>query len=1303
MIFTTLHCLFFSLRLFLTFSCQTGYFSQSGDCVASCSSNYYQSSSTTCTRCSTSCLTCSGQTTSNCLSCSSGRYLYQGSCITCSTSCLTCNGVSSTNCLSCVSGKYLAADGSCQTCGGNCLSCQGSSTNCTSCQTEYVLNTVNSIGTCSLNSEIVVNPSLICNVNCNTCSNIATNCSSCSGSLILKSYNSIGTCCLSNQYVDADNLCQNCQVTCLTCVTASTNCLSCSNNLILSSGTCICAIDQYYDPSSNSCFNCDISCLSCSNSPTNCTLCNSTSVLKSLNSQGFCCLSTQYLDANNICTDCDSNCQTCVSTATNCLSCHGNLNLLFVTGQGNCQCQTNQILDVSGKFCTTCNTGCAVCSGSIDNCQSCIPHYFLANNIICEPCDIVCGTCFGTATNCSSCSNVTLTLNYFNGIGSCACPSGLFLYNGSCDSSCPINDYIENTESNTCDKRNKSNVQVYISDLNNPFKFLIVFVTSSNSIIQIQKNLRQTLNVNLTVSVMDNRSFSYNIYPSGINSSSFVLEMIYPEANSTKNLSTIKIYFQNSDNPYYDFFTDNFSFPLLIAHNCNEASEYFNNQTSECTPKTLIDFSWNYGDENNVIILTFTNINQRIVTSILNQSLINLNIDTFNYSIDYLYNIVNISNIFSLTFQYKKPVVGGRYLHLSLNQSIYATINYFNQTASLINQKFDIKLLDYYFLSPNTNDVVALSDTLVSSGSQSSSMAVYASMFLSPGASFAIRGMLLMNIIQLLKYLDISYPPNVVTIFKDDDQRVFFKESIIDEKSDIIPPTFVLYNVSGSILNNSFDDMFILWLMILGSMFVCFLGKFKLFWKKSYFFEQIFIILKSIFVWSMPIMMFISKYLKSAVFLCLFARFNRTPYSPIYEFFFYLFCLFYVVLFPFYLIWIIKIVSTSLNNDANLGKNDFSQKIDIKINRIAPLPISFFGEDPVDLKKEPSNDSPSKSPPFREFEELTQYQKQNSNSPIIDPFFLLASTPRVSTSSDVRFYDKHKPVKTTEFSEKRSQFKRSKTVEWDAIKFIEVDECKKAPKDKNKIEVFIEPVTLMTNTCKDRIDSSSKNVIIPDLPFTELSKSNDRTMENGKSNYGFSRFKEKKKNVLAIYCNMLIAFGKKILNSIMKFFSPSDKKEFSVRCKIVVKGLNRKKKLAKYYFFVDLNRHLLLALVVSQLYEYPMTQVLLLELICLIFLIFLLIFKPFETKTDMCLCYINECTVNLSLSSAVFLAWFDKNGYLDTDVRMNFGWTIVFMYIFLMYGLMANTFQKIVRLIFFALRKGIEKLKKAKIVNAQNF
>lgn len=123
---------------------------------------------------------------------------------------------------------------------------------------------------------------------------------------------------------------------------------------------------------------------------------------------------------------------------------------------------------------------------------------------------------------------------------------------------------------------------------------------------------------------------------------------------------------------------------------------------------------------------------------------------------------------------------------------------------------------------------------------------------------------------------------------------------------------------------------------------------------------------------------------------------------------------------------------------------------------------------------------------------------------------------------------------------------------------------------------------------------------------------------------------------------------------------------------------------------------MLLSIVVSQLYSYPMLQILLLELICLVFFMYLLIFKPFETKGEKYLCYLNEMITNSALISAVFLAWFDKNGYLDTEVRMNLGWTIVFMYIILMYGLMINTFQRIVRLLFSLTKSLIEKIKEDK-------
>jgi hypothetical protein len=304
--------------------------------------------------------------------------------------------------------------------------------------------------------------------------------------------------------------------------------------------------------------------------------------------------------------------------------------------------------------------------------------------------------------------------------------------------SCPLDDYLENSSTNTCDKRNKINVTIILTEINNPYTFLVVFWSSQTLNVTIQKNLREQLVINSTISILDNREYSYGFIPSNINSTSFILEMTYPNKTNTNSSSSMELSFQNSDNPYFEPISLNFSLDLLNDHDCDPNTQYFNNQTQFCMNKFMIDFSWSYGAESNIILLPFNDLNSGIGTAIINESLLCLSIDTLTYPQDYLYSFINNSNTMSIIFQYKKEIIGGVYLHLSLNQSVYTNINLLNQTAYLQNRNYDIKLLDYYFLSEAEQKTINGTATMTTSGSQASLSGVYAAMFLFPGASFAI-------------------------------------------------------------------------------------------------------------------------------------------------------------------------------------------------------------------------------------------------------------------------------------------------------------------------------------------------------------------------------------------------------------------------------------------------------------------------------------------------------------------------------------------------------------------------------------
>mgnify|MGYP001384196859 CR=1 FL=1 len=126
----------------------------------SCISRYYWHEPTTCSPCATECETCSGGNNDQCSACYSGYFLqpvgsaancletcpngyYQNTaaniCSSCSTECTTCTGASSTECLSCSGGYYLVPSSTtCLSCTTGCVSCTSSAT-CDLCDTGYYI------------------------------------------------------------------------------------------------------------------------------------------------------------------------------------------------------------------------------------------------------------------------------------------------------------------------------------------------------------------------------------------------------------------------------------------------------------------------------------------------------------------------------------------------------------------------------------------------------------------------------------------------------------------------------------------------------------------------------------------------------------------------------------------------------------------------------------------------------------------------------------------------------------------------------------------------------------------------------------------------------------------------------------------------------------------------------------------------------------------------------------------------------------------------------------------------------------
>ena len=253
-------------------------------------------------------------------------------------------------------------------------------------------------------------------------------------------------------------------------------------------------------------------------------------------------------------------------------------------------------------------------------------------------------------------------------------------------------------------------------------------------------------------------------------------------------------------------------------------------------------------------------------------------------------------------------------------------------------------------------------------------------------------------------------------------------------------------------------------------------------------------------------------------------------------------------------------------------------------------------------------------------------------------------------------------METLKNIKEENEKKKNKTIGWEALKNI---------KGENDLSAL--------PTSHSAIIHKNQIMVGDDISQIELSENS-----------------AKQKNHIWNKCfNMIMMPIKYILNPFFQAFiwiyRPKDEREFSFRYSVLVKDLKKHKTIAKFYFFIELIRFLLLSLIVSQFYANPLAQVCLLEVVCLFFLIFLIAIKPFEMKIEMYLCFFNEFMVNLAFISGVCLAWLDKEGILDSGLRMNFGWTIVYIYLILMYGLILNTFTKMMRVVINLVKKLLEK------------
>ncbi|KDR81943.1 hypothetical protein GALMADRAFT_114788 [Galerina marginata CBS 339.88] len=241
-----------------------------------------------CALCSPSCRSCTGPSSSECVVCASGQYLFNGSCVE-----ANADGV-------CEGTNGMIADNNkneCDGCGAKCTSCKipnftGASTvnqlQCTGCLPGFFLSQGKCVETCP--SGTFVSPQdnlncIACSSSCGTCAGSANFCLTCASGQQLASSGQCVSTCPSNTFSSSGS-CLKCHPDCASCSGPSFNqCSTCpSERPVLTNGRCLptCGKSQFFDKGSASCQACDSSCASCSGpGSTSCLACSSsTQVLR---------------------------------------------------------------------------------------------------------------------------------------------------------------------------------------------------------------------------------------------------------------------------------------------------------------------------------------------------------------------------------------------------------------------------------------------------------------------------------------------------------------------------------------------------------------------------------------------------------------------------------------------------------------------------------------------------------------------------------------------------------------------------------------------------------------------------------------------------------------------------------------------------------------------------------------------------------------------------------------------------------------------------------------------------------------
>ena len=191
-----------------------------------------------------------------------------------------------------------------------------------------------------------------------------------------------------------------------------------------------------------------------------------------------------------------------------------------------------------------------------------------------------------------------------------------------------------------------------------------------------------------------------------------------------------------------------------------------------------------------------------------------------------------------------------------------------------------IELQDCYSISETEKKILETVSGVSSTASSATEIITILTTILNSDSTYAFRSLMLIELVYLLKYLDITYPPNVLVLFNSSYKSTNFIKAKLEEHpndSKQVIGNFKIYGISAYAVNNVGEaTLQILILIILGYIY-SFIYK-KIEDSKNFYIVKIADFFNKLLIWNITIVIIFTKFQD----LC-FYTFTTWAFLPIYS------------------------------------------------------------------------------------------------------------------------------------------------------------------------------------------------------------------------------------------------------------------------------------------------------------------------------------------------------------------------------------------------------------------------------------